>query len=78
MLLEEVHFLLQEGVKQQVLQSVVEPRQGALEYSSSQSREQSAEKAETLGKTVYTPVKQREFSFLTKQVTRKSFLFVSF
>lgn len=44
LLLKEVHFLLQEGVKQQMLQSLVQSGQGAHKYASSQAREQSAVK----------------------------------
>lgn len=47
-LLEEMHFLLQEGVKQQMFQSLVQSGQGAHKYASSHAREQSAVKMETL------------------------------
>lgn len=41
-LLKEVHFLLQEGVKQQLFQSLVQSGQGAHKYASSKAGEQSA------------------------------------
>ncbi len=43
-LLEEVHLLLQEGVKQQMLQSLVQSGQSAHKYASSQAGKQSAVK----------------------------------
>lgn len=46
-LVKEVHFLLQEGVKQQMLQSQVQSGQRAHEYASSAAGEQSAEGTET-------------------------------
>lgn len=47
-LVKEVHFLLQEGAKQHMLQSLVQSGQGAHEYSSSHAREQSTVRMETL------------------------------
>lgn len=47
-LLKEMHFLLQEGVKQQMFQSLVQSGQGAHKDASSHAREHSAVKIETL------------------------------
>lgn len=52
--LKEVHFLLQEGVKQQVLQPPVQSGQGALKDASSQSREQSAVGTDTSTATYWS------------------------
>lgn len=45
---KKVHLLLEEGVEQQMLESPVEPRQGAHEDAPSQPREESAVNTLTL------------------------------